>query len=182
MKLKTKLVPLLLIVFSQYALAGVISVEDRLAINEAIASYGHNFDRANGEGFANLFEPDGRWDAFPNKVPKALISLQGRKEIADFANDRAQMFIDVGIETKHFMLDIVITRQSEKEVHCSVMALIVWQRPLSGDPLPRPVQTGYYDYVLRKSDEGWKFHQVNVLTSGFYKPGDIYSDLKMGSK
>jgi hypothetical protein len=107
-----------------------------------------------------------------------LISLQGRKNIAAFANDRQRMFADAGVETKHFMLDIEITEQSEDEVHCSAMAIILWQRPLDGDPLPRPVQTGYYDYVLRKSDEGWKFHQVNVLTSGFYKPEEIYGEIK----
>jgi hypothetical protein len=176
--MKEKLLVLVLTVLSQCALAGGITVEDRLAINETIASYGHNFDRRNGEGFAALFEPDGRWDAFPNKSPKALISLQGRKNIAAFANDRQRMFADAGVETKHFMLDIVITEQSEDEVHCSAMAIILWQRPLDGDPLPRPVQTGYYDYVLRKSDEGWKFHQVNVLTSGFYKPEEIYGEIK----
>jgi hypothetical protein len=49
---------------------------------------------------------------------------------------------------------------------------------LHGDPLPRPVQTGYYDFVLHKVDGGWKLHQVNVLTSGYYKPAEIYKSLK----
>ncbi len=167
---------------SQNVLAYEITVEDRVAIRETISAYGHNFDRRNSDGFAALFKPNGRWDAFINKSPKALISLQGRKEISKFSAERQKMFENVGIETKHFMLNIVITQEAENEVHCSAMAIIMWQRPLHGDPLPRPVQTGYYDYILRKSDQGWKFHQVKVLTSGYYKPSDIYSDLKTSSK
>ena len=155
-----------------------VSVADRLAINETIASYGHTYDRRNGVGFAELFEPDGQWDAYPNKATRALISLKGRDVIAEFANDRQKMFTDVGIETKHFMLDIVVTSATDSEVHCSAMALILWQRPLDGDPLPRPVQTGYYNFVLRSSESGWKFHQVNVLTSGYYRPDEVYSVLQ----
>ena len=171
---------LLLLTSPQTVPAGEnISVADRLQIQETIASYGHNFDRRNGAGLASLFEPDGRWEAFINKAPKALITLSGRKEIETFANRRQQMFADDGIETKHFMLDIVISKQSANEVSCSAMAIIFWQRPLVGDPLPRPVQTGYYDYILRKGAEGWKFHMVKVLTSGYYKPAEVYKDLKV---
>lgn len=178
-KWMTTLFVLLLLISARPALAGEnISVADRLLIQETIASYGHNFDRRNGAGLAALFEPDGRWEAFINKSPNALITLRGRKEIETFANHRQQMFADKGIETKHFMLDIVINKQSANEVSCSAMAIIFWQRPLAGDPLPRPVQTGYYDYVLRKGVEGWKIHLAKVLTSGYYKPEEVYEDLK----
>ncbi|GEM_PF-750476 len=169
------LVPVLI---SQVAAAGGLPAADRLAINEAIASYGHRFDRGDAEGLAALFEPDGRWEAFINKAEKPVISLLGREKIAAFAADRIRMFQAVGIETKHFMLDIVVTEQTPTQVSCSAMAIIFWQRPLHGDPLPRPVQTGYYDYVLRKGPEGWRFRSVAVRTSGYYRPEEVYPSIE----
>jgi hypothetical protein len=175
---------LLLAVACQFAVAteaaAKISTADHVAITHHIAHYGHTFDRGDSEGFANLFHPNGSWHAYPNKSPTALQVLNGREEIAAFANDRQQMFKDVGIETKHFMLNIILTEVGKGRIKATAMALILWQRPYDGDPLPRPVQSGYYDFYLSKSAEGWRFDRVDVLTSGVYRPIEMYreEDLK----
>src|SRR5437867_11519590 len=103
-----KITLLLRPVFSNASLAAEITLGDRARILETIASYGHYFDRRDGAGFANLFATDGSWHAFRNKSQEAHVVLNGRKEIERHANDRQQMFKDAGVETKHFMLDIVI--------------------------------------------------------------------------
>jgi hypothetical protein len=171
------LASLFLVLASQMA-AAEISLQDRVAIAEHIAHYGHTFDRRDGDGFAKLFHEQGTWNAYPNKSPTAIIVLKGREEIARFANDRQQKFKDLGIETKHFMLDIVISEEGGNVIKASAMALILWQRPTAGDPLPRPVQSGYYDFYLSKDAEGWGFDRVDVLTSGVYNPSEVYSDIK----
>jgi hypothetical protein len=175
---------LLLAVACQFAVTveavAKISTADHIAITHHIAHYGHTFDRRDGEGFANLFHANGSWHAYPNKSPTALQVLNGREEIAAFANDRQQMFKDVGIETKHFMLNIILTELGKGRIKATAMGLIFWQRPFDGDPLPRPVQSGYYDFYLSKSAEGWRFDRVDVLTSGVYRPIEMYreEDLK----
>ena len=145
-----KLVPLLFVMACQLVVttevAAEINSEDHLAITHHIAHYGHTFDRRDGEGFAKLFHEVGSWHAYPNKSPKALHVLNGRKEIAAFAHDRQQMFKETGIETKHFMLNIILSEEGKGVVKASAMALILWQRPYDGDPLPRPVQSGYYNF------------------------------------
>ena len=48
-----------------HADSATITPEDRGAIIDLIAHYGHTFDRRDGEGMANLFTDDGEWLAFP---------------------------------------------------------------------------------------------------------------------
>ena len=57
-----------LVIFARvnaHADSATITPEDRGAIIDLIAHYGHTFDRRDGEGMANLFTDDGEWLAFP---------------------------------------------------------------------------------------------------------------------
>ena len=159
-----------------HADSATITPEDRGAIIDLIAHYGHTFDRRDGEGMANLFTDDGEWLAFPNEVKEPVITLEGRKEIAVFANDRQENFRKVGIVTKHFMLNTVMEITSPTRVKTSSMALITWQRPTMGDPKPVPVQGGYYNHIIVKQGGEWKFQQIEVRTSGVYTPQEQYGD------
>jgi len=157
-----------------HADSATITPQDRGAIIDLIAHYGHTFDRRDGEGFANLYTEDGEWLAFPNEAKEPVITLKGRKEIADFANDRQENFRKVGIVTKHFMLNTVMEIVSPTRVKTSSMALITWQRPTMGDPAPVPVQAGYYNHIIVKTNGEWKFQRIEVHTSGVYTPEEQY--------
>src|SRR5262249_8232060 len=161
-------------VFGSAGAAAEITLRDRAQILETIASYGHYFDRRDGAGFANLFAADGSWHAFRNQSPVAHVVRNGREEIEKHVNDRQRMLKDAGVETKHFMLDTIIEVKATTRIQASAMALVLWQRPTSADPLPRPVQTGYFDFSMSKRKDGWKFDRVEVHTSGIYQPGDLY--------
>jgi hypothetical protein len=90
---------------------------------------------------------------------------------------RAGFFKEIGLVTKHFMPNSVITPDSSNAVQVRTQAMISWQ--MKGVDLePRPVQAGYYQSEVVRTPDGWKFASRDVLLNGLFKVKAVYGPVK----
>jgi uncharacterized protein (TIGR02246 family) len=130
-----------------------VSLEDRLAIQEAIARYSHTYDGQDAEGFAELFAGDGVFEVFVPGQSPAAVRLQSRAEIREWTarrlRERRGRFTSrhhqSGTLFDALTPDAAVTRTTVLVTHQAV-----------DEPAPRPTLSGVYHDRWRKTPEGWK--------------------------
>jgi hypothetical protein len=154
-----------------------LSVVDQLQIHELIAKYSFAWDGADIEGFASLFTDQAVCRFFLNGAETPDTEISGRQALRQAVINRAGFFKEIGLVTKHFMPNSVITPVSSDVVQVRTQAMISWQ--MKGVDLePRPVQAGYYQSEVVRTSDGWKFAARDVLLNGVFKVKAVYGSVK----
>lgn len=154
-----------------------ISVEDQLQIHELIAKYSFAWDGADIEGFAALFTDAAVCRFYLNGAETPDTEISGRQALRQAVIDRAGFFKEIGMITKHFMPNSVITPVGPNAAQVRTQAMISWQ--MKGvDLAPRPVQAGYYHSEVVRTSDGWKFAARDVLLNGVFKVKAVYGPVK----
>ena len=144
-----------------------MSVEDQLSIHELIAKYSFSWDGADVEGFASLFTDTAVCRFFLNGAVTANTEIAGKNALRQAVITRAGFFRDIGLVTKHFMPNSVITSLSPASAEVRSQAMISWQM-IDVDLKPRPVQAGYYQSMVTRTPLGWKFTSRDVFLNGVF--------------
>ena len=129
------------------------SIEDRLAILDAIARYAHAWDDRDADTYADCFTDDAVFEAYiasdpePHirKVTKATILEWARGAHAGHLADRA---------TKHTPNGTVFDELGPDAARTRTMLLETVMRPEDGRPWL--TNTGVYVDAWRRTPEGWK--------------------------
>lgn len=131
----------------------VVSVEDRLAIQELLARYAHFVDNGLGEAWASTFTPDGVLEYHG-------IPVRGQEELAAFA---AQ---DLGFYPTHFVGNTIMVQVAPDRVHARSMVIVAIRSKTAnpvevhGLTIDAPTETlgvGVYDDDIVKTEQGWRF-------------------------
>lgn len=126
-----------------------LTLEDRLAIGEAIARYCHCVDRGRWDEFPELFTADGSLDLRP-----LMGVYEGRDAIrAGFCD----MLKTVPITMRHLTSNLVVTGAGDRaHAECYVLAIT------SGEGMPTQQMTGFYDDELVRDGGRWRFRSRRI--------------------
>ena len=150
-----------------------ISALDRAEIHDLIALYSFTWDSADANAFADLFTDDAQCFFYLNGATEATSILQGKQEMKKAALDRAGFFKKIGLVTKHLMPNTVITVLDSDNVNTLTQALITWQM-LSKDSVPHAVQAGYYESIVSRTPDGWKYRRRDVRLNGVFSVKQVF--------
>lgn len=125
-----------------------LTVDDRLAIGEVLATYCHCIDLGLWDRFLELFTPDARLDF------GAVMGVhEGHAGIEKFTG----MLKATGITMRHYTTNVVITGESER-AHAESYVLA-----LTGEPGSLSTATGRYQDDLVKSSGRWLLRSRRAL-------------------
>jgi uncharacterized protein (TIGR02246 family) len=133
---------------------GMVSLEDKLAIQEVIAQYAYTYDAQDAEGFAALFTEDAVWELFVPDATQPEIHLASREAIRVWAaqrlHERRGQFT-----SRHYQSGILFDTLTSTSATTRTMVLVTHQG--ATEAAPRPTASGVYHDQWRKTPEGWRF-------------------------
>jgi uncharacterized protein (TIGR02246 family) len=123
----------------------MLTLEDRVAIDQLYAGYCHAFDFGDGPGFAALFTPDGKF------VYEGVTEYAGTDALTAFVIDRAEQVPGM----RHFTANALV-QASEGGASGKAYVFVI----RLGDEAPlRLRNTGEYRDEFVRTDAGWRFAQ-----------------------
>jgi 3-phenylpropionate/cinnamic acid dioxygenase small subunit len=132
-----------------------MNADDRQAILDLIAQYGHTSDTNDVEGFLALFHDDAVQCTYVAGQTEPLIIRQSNSERRAFMLRRRGVLAQHGVQTHRYQTNSVLTEVGEGHVRAQTTVLVTHQRP--GEAMPQVVGTGIYRDEFRRSADGWKF-------------------------
>lgn len=120
------------------------SIEDTLAIYDLYARYAHAIDSGDGAGWASCYAPDGVYSS------STFGECKGRENLALFAVDHYQRWIDKGIQTRHWNNQILL-RTTDTGVTASVYILLLGVK--RGEKPETLLQSVYTDSLIKVDGE-----------------------------
>jgi len=129
-----------------------MSVEDRLAIQEAIARYSHTYDSKDADAFAQLFVEDGILEVIVPGESSPTVRLSSRAAIREWAAQRHRL--NAASQARHYQSGILFDELTAETASARTMLLLTRQGAPDAAPLLH--LTGIYHDKWRKTREGWR--------------------------
>ena len=130
-----------------------MSVEDQLAIQQAIAAYSYTFDSGDAKGWADLFSEDAVWEFFASGEMQPSVRLEGRDELRKFAEDRNRQRPE-GVRSYHHQSCTAFEELTADSARTRVMLILTVQA--AQESSARVLTTGVYHDQWRKTPQGWR--------------------------
>lgn len=140
----------------------VVSIEDRLAVQDLMARYAHYVDNGLGEAWASTFTPDGVLDF--QGMP-----IRGHDELVAFAGQ------DLGFYPTHFVGNTLMVQVAADRIHARSMVIVAIRSkdatPVQahGVTIDAPTEllgVGIYDDEIVRTDRGWRFKLRKAGSTG----------------
>ena len=122
------------------------SFEDYIKIMQLYARYARAIDSGDGESWANCYAKAGRY------FSSTFGECNGRVELAAFAKDHHRRWLDMGIQTRHWNNQVLLTQNEDNTITGSVYVLLVGVR--KGETPKLYLQTVYTDTLIQE-DGRW---------------------------
>ena len=136
----------------------MVSLEDKLAIQEVIAQYSYTYDATDAEGFAKLFTEDAVWELFASGATRPEIRLESRTAIRAWAARRLQERLG-RFTSRHYQAGTLFDELTSESARTRTMVLVTHQGVT--EAAPRPTASGVYHDQWCKTPEGWRFaHRI----------------------
>jgi ketosteroid isomerase-like protein len=136
----------------------MVSLEDKLAIQEVIARYSYTYDAQDAEGFAALFTEDAVWELFDSGATCPEIQLASQTAIRAWAAQRLQERRG-RFTSRHYQSGILFDELTSESARTRTMVLVTHHGVT--EAAPRPTASGVYHDQWRKTHEGWRFaHRI----------------------
>ena len=140
-----------------------MSVEDKLAIQEAIARYSYTYDSLDAGAFAELFVEDGVFEVFVPGNSTAVLRLESRAAIRTWAAQRLDARRGV-FRSRHHQSGTIFDELTSGSARTRTMLLVTHQG--LDEPLPRPTLSGVYYDRWQKTSGGWRIaHRAAYVDS-----------------
>ena len=130
-----------------------MSIEDRLAILEVIASYSYSYDGQDADAYAELFTDDAVFEVYAGRE-KPLVHNEGREAIREWARGLHEEMPE-GYQSRHHQTSTVFEELGPDSARSRTMLLGTRRYP--GESGPQVSGTGVYHDEWRKTPEGWRF-------------------------
>lgn len=130
-----------------------MSIEDKLAIHEALARYAHLFERRDLEALEQLVTDDAVSEVVATGATSPELRMESRAAIRD---SLAAVFQRLGLRTKYrvFLTGTLFETLTAEAAHTQTMVMITRQG--TNDTAPHILLTGMYDDQWRKTPGGWQ--------------------------
>jgi len=136
----------------------MMSLEDKLAIQEVIAQYSYTYDAQDAEGFAALFTEDAVWELFASGATRPEIRLESRAAIRAWAAQRLHERLG-RFTSRHYQSGLLFDTLTSDAARTRTMVLVTHQGVT--EAAPRPTDSGVYHDQWRKTSEGWRLaHRI----------------------
>ena len=99
---------------------------------------------------------------FVNGAQAPTTTLSGENAFRKAIAGRINRFDRIGLVTKHYMPNSIISPHDLNSAHVKTQAQITWQL-MPDYPQPRPVQAGYYLSEVVRTEHGWQFSKTRCL-------------------
>lgn len=119
------------------------STENYIAIMQLYARYARAIDSGDGEGWAQCYAEEGQY------LSSTFGECNGRAELAVFAADHFEHWIDLGIQTRHWNNQVLLTENDDGSITGSVYVLLAGVK--AGEAPQLYLQTTYTDHLIRES-------------------------------
>ena len=143
---------------------GNLSEKDRQAITVLIYNYSYMFDSKNLDGFLNLFSQDAIWEAFYGGSSSPDLVLDTPDEMRQVFGDKMQQYASEGIQSRHYMTNLKISRTTAKLAEGTAMCFVTHQAYDEGEATAVLLHTLEYRYQFVKTQAGWKFRKIEAHT------------------
>jgi len=124
--------------------------ETYIAIMQLYARYARAIDSGDGEGWANCYAKEGQY------LSSTFGECNGRKELSVFAADHFDRWIELGIQTRHWNNQVLLTQNEDGSVTGSVYVLLAGVK--AGEDPQLHLQTVYTDRLILE-DGRWVLAQ-----------------------
>ena len=151
----------------------MISSEDRNEILDLVTRYSFAWDSSDADGFTAIFTDTAVMQFFVNGAQAPTTTLSGENAFRKAIAGRINRFDRIGLVTKHYMPNSIISPLDLNSAHVKTQAQITWQL-LPDYPQPRPVQAGYYLSEVVRTEQGWQFSKRDVYLNGSVSIKEIY--------
>jgi len=136
----------------------MVSLADKLAIQEVIAQYSYTYDAQDAEGFAALFTEDAVWELFTWGATRPEIRLASRAAICAWAARRLQERHG-RFTSRHYQSGLLFDELTAESARTRTMVLVTHQGVT--EAAPRTTASGVYHDHWRKTPEGWRLaHRI----------------------
>lgn len=129
-----------------------MSVEDKLAIQEAIAQYSYTYDSKDSDAFARLFVENGVFEVIVLGESRPTVQLSSRAAIREWAAGRHHL--SPASQARHYQSGVLFDELTGDTATTRTMLLLTRQD--APDAAPVLHLTGVYRDKWRKTREGWR--------------------------
>jgi ketosteroid isomerase-like protein len=136
-----------------------LHVEDRLAVQEAIARYAHAFDTGDVAGFVEVFTEDGIFEVVLIDQPDQRAVFQGHAQLRRFAE--ANMRKDVHV--LHHVSGVMFDSAATEAPSTRATVLVTKQLPDG----PTVATHGTYLDRWRRTSAGWRIAHRRYVALGY---------------
>jgi hypothetical protein len=133
--------------------AAIMSVEDKLAIQEVIARYSFTYDSGDADAFAQLFVEDGVFEVVAPGESSPTVRLSSRVAIREWAGQRLQARRG-RFTSRHYQSGILFDELTLGSALTRTMVLVTHQGVT--EVAPRLAVSGVYHDQWHKTQEGWR--------------------------
>jgi hypothetical protein len=142
----------------------VLSVADRLALEEQSCRYGLAFDAGDADAFLQVFCEDGVFEAVLTGESEPLTVLRGASELRAFV----ERGVPGGGAAVHVVSGLVVDDVGVDEVRTR-SSVVVTKQLRSG---PAVVTHGSYHDLWRREPDGWRIAHRRYVSAGYppYRP------------
>ena len=130
-----------------------MSIEDKLAIQEALARYAYLFENRDLEALEQLVTDDAVSEIVATGATSPELRIESRAAIRD---SLAAVFQRLGVRTKYrfFLTNPLFETLTAESAHTRTMVMVTRQG--TNDTSPHLLLTGMYDDQWRKTPGGWQ--------------------------
>jgi 3-phenylpropionate/cinnamic acid dioxygenase small subunit len=121
------------------------SIDDYYRITQLYARYAHAIDSGDGRGWSNCYARQGQYKS------TTFGECNGREELDVFAVDHYKRWIDLGIQTRHWNNQVLLTQNADgsitSKVYVQLFGVKKGERPISY------LQTTYTDTLIQEDGQ-----------------------------
>jgi ketosteroid isomerase-like protein len=129
-----------------------MSLEDRLLIQDVIATYSYSYDGRDADVFAQLFVEDAIFEVVIPTQSRPAVRVLSRAAIRKWAVQRHELTAET--QARHYQSGLLFDELTVNTARTRTMLLLVCQGAADSAPLLQ--LTGVYHDTWRKTSEGWR--------------------------
>lgn len=149
----------------------MLTADDRFAILDIIGRYNNRCDAFDLDEALATLTTDVEMAIYVNDSSEPLASICGPELLRSVLEPRHKQSQAMGVRVRHLLCNTQFVCDDENEVEILAQVMVLYQRVAER---PRLVQSGDYQYRVRRTDSGWRICAMEARSSGVYNPLEVF--------